>query len=408
MARASTYTWLPLDRWAEIIGLHPMHFNQFTSAYIQSQSFCGDIWYQYDWMYADKTSRESIAFAIKQAEDKISEFVGFNLIPDWELDERHRTVRPAPPELFGMAVQPRWTAKSITTNKGWIISGGIQTKELIGRGQDAVVLTDEDGDGYSETATVTVATTVTNEDEIRVYFPGESGADEWEIRPLRSVSIAGGFATIVFWAWQIPDPDLWEQMTMPTIDGDDPENYIDEVDVYRVYNDPSSMVSFLWEGIPNTCGCGDVDCAECEKYTQDGCLTVRDERLGLFTYRPADWDADTGQYQSTDWAVCSREPDSMRLWYYSGWQNTKLPRPKLQMDSYWEHAVAYYAASLLERPICGCNNAAEFVKQWMEDTARVGTDHSWQISPSQRDNTFGSKRGAIYAFQRAKDRRIAR
>lgn len=405
MSRASTYTWLPLDRWAEILGLSPLHFNQFTSEYITSQSYCGDVWYQYNWQGADKTSREEIAFTIKQAEDKLSEFVGFNLIPDWEVDERQRTKRPISPELFGGGYQPRWTAKSITADKGYIITGGIQAKELIDT--PTVVRTDEDGDGYKETVTATVVTTVTSEDEIRVYFPGEDGADEWEIRPLKKVTISGGTATIVFRSWQIPDPDVWESMTISTIDGDDDGNYITTVDVYRVYNDPSQMVQFLWEGIPNSCGCGDDECAECAKSSQYGCLSVRDERLGFFMYRPATYDEDTGQYVSACWSV-DREPESMRLWYLSGWQNKKLARPLVTMDSFWEHAVAYYAASMLERPICGCNNAAEFVKSWMEDLARVGTDHSWQITSSIQDNTFGSRRGAVYAFQRAKDKRIAK
>lgn len=406
MARANTYTWLSLDRFAEILGLHPFHFNGFTSDLIVSQSYCGDMWYQYDWMHADRTSRESIAMAIKQAEDKISEFVGFNLIPDWEVDERQRTVRPISPELFGGGYQPRWTAKSVTVDKGWIISGGLKGKTLIDDGV-AITRSDEDGDGYKEKCVVTVATTVTDVNEIRIYFPGYDGADEWEIRPLKSVEISGGIATIEFRSWQIPLPDYWESMVLAPIDADDDANYITTCDVYRVYIDPSQMVQFLWEGIPNTCGCGDGDCAECAKSSQYGCLSVRNERLGFFMYRPATWDEDTGQYLSDEWTT-SREPEILHLWYCAGWRNKKLPRSFVNMDYYWETAVAYYAASLLERPICGCNNAAEFVKSWMEDLARVGTDHSWQITSSQQDNTFGSRRGAIYAFQRAKDRRIAR
>lgn len=406
MSRASTYTWLPLDRWAEIMGIHPFHFNQLTSAMINSQSFCGDAWYQYDWAHADRTSRETIARLIKEAEDKISEFVGFNLIPDWVVDERQRTTRPITPELFSGGYQPRWTAKSITANKGWLVSGGIQSKDLVSA-NEVVVRTDEDGDGYSETVTITFPTSVTDPNELRVYYSGKDAEDEWEIRPLKKVSIVAGVATITLYSWQIVDPVYWEQMVIDLIDGDDVANYVVDVDIYRVYNDPSQMVQFLWESIPNTCGCGESECAECSKSSQYGCLSVRNERLGFLTYRPATYDSDTGQFTSAEWAVC-REPEAMRLWYYAGWQNTRLARPKVQMDPYWELAVAYYAASLLERPICGCNNAAEFVKSWMEDLARVGTDHSWQTTESQKDNTFGSRRGAIYAYQKAKDRRIAR
>jgi hypothetical protein len=405
MARANTKTWLSLGRWCQIMGINPIQFNQLYSTHVPTESYCGDAWFQYNWQKADAISREDLAYAIKQAEDKISQFVGYNLMPDWKTEEYQRTIRPISPELYSTGIQPRGTAKSITADLGYLISGGFRSSSLVIAGT-AIGISDDDGDGFSENATAIFPTTVTEEEELHAYFPSRNGDDAYEIRPLKSVSIAGGWATIVMNTWDTVDPDLQEGFTVDTLDGDAPATYVTTVDIYRVYNDPSTQVQFLWESLPDYCGCGNSGCAQCERSSQYGCLTVRDERLGWFIYRPATWNSGTGQFDSAEWSL-GREPEAMRLWYLSGWKNQTNPYTKL--DAYWETAVAYYAVALLDRPMCGCDNFKTFVSHWQEDLAYVGNQsHSFKISPSIQDNTFGTRRGAIYAFQRAKDRAIAK
>lgn len=109
MARASTLTWLSLDRWAEIVGLNPLHFNGITTL-LTPDSACNsgeDVWKQYPYQDAGKISREDLAEAIRDAENQIANYVGYNLLPDWVIDERHTTTRPAVRELFSGGLNVR-------------------------------------------------------------------------------------------------------------------------------------------------------------------------------------------------------------------------------------------------------------------------------------------------------------
>src|SRR5512147_2748073 len=168
MARSNVKTWLPLDRFFEIIGINPLNANQFASNTLFPNNTCGDVFFQYDWQHSDRVGREQIAMTIQQAEKEIAAEAGFNLMPDWTVQERLAYPSPAVPGMYGNGLNPRWMLKSVELSKGWIISGGVRTKTLIQAG-GVVVRTDDDGDGYAETVTVTVPTTITDTNEIHLY-----------------------------------------------------------------------------------------------------------------------------------------------------------------------------------------------------------------------------------------------
>ena len=405
MARAKTVTKLPLDSFAEILGINPIHFNGMYSDVTRSD--CGQPYFQFAYQDAHKIAREDLARAISTAERRIENYIGYNLIPDWN-QELRRTTRPASPELYGTALTPRLSRKSISTSKGYLISGGQRATTLITAGV-AVVRTDEDSDTYFETMTAAVTTAVADY-EIRAFYPGKSGAKEWEIRPIE-VSSTGGVATIVFKSWQLVDPDLQSQLSPDAsgIDGDAAASYLTTIDVYRVYNDPQEQVQFMWENLPGSCDCGSSTCATCAWSVQNGCLQVRDNRIGYVTYAPGTWDAASNGFLSAEFSV-GREPEKMRLWYYSGWEDLSLDCPRTEMDFYWAEAVAVYAVGLLDRAVCECTNVSNYFDYWREDLARQGKDRAFQISASQADNVFGSTRGAIFALGACtqEGRRVAR
>jgi hypothetical protein len=138
MARAKTKTWLPLDRWFELIGIHPLHANQLISnTYFPNANVaCGLNWFQYAWQNANRISREDIALAIRQAENAISNEVGYHLLPDWiPLDadygspERVLFDKPGVPELLNrVGTDIRGQFASIKLSRGWVISGGVRKK----------------------------------------------------------------------------------------------------------------------------------------------------------------------------------------------------------------------------------------------------------------------------------------
>jgi len=403
MARAETKTWLSLDRWAEIVGINPLHFNQLGSN--EFPDLCGQPWYQYDWQDADRVGRESIAMAIREAERRMAKYVGYNLLPDWH-QEVVMTPRPVSPELYGKAYHPRYSRKSVKTSRGYLISGGVKATSLIEAGA-AIVRSDADGDGYEELCTITVTTDVTD-CEIHVYYPGESGADNWEIRPIK-VSSSGGVATITFKSWQAVDPDAMEALNPSPITAETDGNYITTVDVYRVYNDPQTQATFMWENLPDTCDCGDDDCEVCAWSTQTGCLQTRNSRLGYFTFAPASWDSDSEIFTSAEYVV-AREPEKMRLYYYSGWKDQDRVCPTVEMDRELERAIAHFAATLLDRDMCACNNVQHYLDYWREDLARAGTDVVYQNTQTILGCPFGTMRGAVYAYNICNDegRKIGR
>lgn len=397
MARAETRTWLSLDRWAEIVGINPLHFNQFAS-----QSFsdlCGQPWYQFDWQDADRAGREAIAQAIRLAEERMSQYLGYNLLPDWH-DEILPYPQPVSPELFGYVYNPRYAYKSVNLSKAYVISGGVKASSLIEAGV-AIVRSDADGDTYEELCTVTVTTDVAD-CEIRLYYPGESGADEWEIRPIK-ISSAGGVATITFKSWQIPDPDKLSTLDPSPLTAETDTNYITTVDVYRVYNDPQTQALFMWEKLPDE-ECGSTATAANEWSTQEACIQIRNNRLGLAMAMPGTWDATDEQFDIAAMAL-GRDPDKVHFYYYSGWEDKQRTCPRKEMDRTLETAVAHFAATLLDRDVCACSNVQNYLDYWRTDLARIGSDEAFSNSVMVLGNPFGTMRGAVHAYNICNDER---
>lgn len=417
MARASVPTLLSLDRWAEIFGINPLSFNQLVSD-LYDVGNCGEVWYQHAWQKTDRVGREDVANAIKEAEDRLMATLGYSPLPIWIADERVKTERPARPELYAVGSQNlRGQLKSVTSRWGYVVSGGQRQKDLI---EAAIAITDAagkvfdlDGDGYKETVRFTVDISNADVDsacEIHVYYPVSNdlvdtgGMDEWEIRPIK-VSISGNTATITFKRWQVAAAKLLAILDADDLDADAEASYEGTVDVYRVWNDPQSMCSLMWEYDQDPIGCpicNGVGCPSCAFRTQNGCFHVRDERLGILAYTPATWDATNERFNRADYTIC-RDPDQMRIWYYAGYcsNNPNIDCPYTQLDPFLEKIIAEYSAGLLDRQICDCNNIERYVDWLREDLARVGSGTaSHQTSPSDLDNPFGTTRGAIKAWRK--------
>jgi len=395
MARSNIKTWLSLDRWAEIIGLNPLNFNQLASTSLFPNNVCGDVFFQYDWMHSDRIGRDTIAMAIQAAEQEIAAEAGYNLMPDWTIQERLTYPQPAVPGMYGDAMNPRWMFKSVELRKGHVISGGVRTKTLIQAGA-AVVRSDADADSFQETCTVTVATALTDTNEIRAFYPAKSGADGWELRPI-TVSISGGNAVIQFKIWQIAAANQMDAMDSPVLDAHDAASYETTVDIYRVYNDPSTQVQFMWENCSDGDCCG--SCVACQFGTQAGCFHLREARLGLAVPTPGTWDSTDQEFDFTEWSAC-REPDQTRFWYYSGFVDQNIDRPYANLANYWEYAVAYYAASKIDRPVCGCSNVNQFIEKWRVDIAFSDNAGSYVTTPEMLANRLGTSVGGIYAWKR--------
>ena len=411
-------TLLPIDRWAEIIGMDPRHFRQVTTSQTP-QTTCAKVWKQYSWQEADAVGRFDVADAIQQAERTIAQNLGYKLLPTWEIGERTRTPQPSNAELlrftqydsrgFNLAVRAKW---------GHFVEGGQESKVIEPNGS-AVVITysTEDGDTYFETAKISFATTVTDENELAVFYPGEGGADEWEVRPLHSVSISAGIATITMWKHQFVLPDLIEALDPEAVvaaDGAVQTNFLTTVDVYRRFNNPATQVTLIWDPNRLNCGCSSTNitcCPICGQGTQTGCLMPKNYEAGWLMYRPATFDEDEEEFVVAT-LDCGRNPDQLLMYYRAGLQDMSLDRPVVQMDPQWERAVAFYALALLDRDICDCAPIKGVSDRWREDLARQTAQGStFQLSDDVLNNPLpmGTTRGGLYAWNMIKerDRRLA-
>lgn len=396
MARSDIKTWLPLDEFARIIGISPLSFNQLSSSLIPNM-VCGDIFFQYSWQHSDRIGRDDIAQAIYDAEQAMAREAGFNLMPDWTAEERLPYPVPSNPSLYGTGVNVRWQLKSVEARKGYMLYGGVKAKSLIEAGA-AVVRTDLDVDGYAETCTVTVATSLTDKSEIRAFYPAKNGDDGWEIRPIK-VRFSGGNAIITFKAWQIVAANQMDAIDAQPLDADSAASYETTVDIYRVYNDPSTQVQFLWENEPySLSGCG--SCTACQLGTQAGCFHIRDQRLGFIVPSPGTYDSSSGTFTATEWSAC-REPDQVRLWYRSGYVDPSLERPYAELSEYWKTAIAYFAASKFERAVCGCSNVNQFIEKWRRDSAFSSQEEGgFTVTAEIAANRLGTSMGALYAWRK--------
>lgn len=406
------YTLLSIFRYARIMGITPLHFAGAATPGLNPQVMpidnCSKIWAKYDWQIHDQVSKMQLAESIYEAEYEISQALGYWPAPVWTSEEKQIYPRPFAKAYGGVGVDIAGKPKALRTNYGHIISGGRRGVTLLGTATTAgnsLKYLDEDGDGYYETANVTIATTLTDARYIKLYYTGHNGELEWEVRPIRSKRITGGNIVFVLDAWELISPELYE--AFPTSDGfdaidvSDVTNYEVSVDVYYEYNDttlPSSQ--FIWENdLMGICAtCGGTGCEDCTPVTQDGCLTIRKYEAGIVTPFPADYD---GGWTATTWTEC-REPENVKLWYYSG----LVANDYAQSRSYdplsleFAKAIAWLATARLDRPLCGCGNIQAISTELQTDiTLREPKGAAYFVTPDGMSCPFGTKIGEIRAWR---------
>lgn len=418
MPYAKPHTLLSVSEYARILGLDPLHFAGGFSE-LRPSPGCPDIWFQYDWQDADKVSRENIARLILEAERDIAEHLGYYPAPVWidgenNLGEQHDYPRLHRRDLTGSGQDVRFRMRSLRLNWGYVIEGGQRATTLLDA--DAAFTTlDTDGDGFDETAQFIVADQEGLDTcEVHIYFktysladnantrtdPSSTGADpSWEIRPIRT-RLIGTDLYIWCWVWDLFRPQLTEELD-PDEDGIDADvagNYVDEVEVYRIYNDPSTQAQFLW-GNDISCG-SDPTCGWSE---QTGCIRVgSDKRNGIVVPIPGTYDATAGTFENAAWEE-TYEPDVVRVWYRAGLTS---PHSNCEiLDDYWARTIAMLATARFDWPLCTCNNTnpSLMFERWQYDKSLVDTSaigKSFLASAADLGNPFGTRIGEVEAWKR--------
>lgn len=282
---------------------------------------CRDIW--------KKDQRDEIAYYLKEAQIEIEEELRFHIGQQWDTDERHAYKRP------------------IKTLWGYVVAGGVRGETTISAGEAV--------DHTSDPAVIgPVATTVTDENEIKIFFDGT----DVEIDP-SSITISGGAVTIEVPRCRMVDPSL----------ADNPDNGLDynvianfasTVDVKRVYNDTTTQATLIRRNCNHNC----------DDTQSSACVYVRQPKVGSVDVP-----------YSTSSELCGCLPEFVDLNYYSG----------VDMTRQMQDAIIRLAHSKMPRDPCACDPVREF---WRRDR------HIPDVITRERANCrFGLADGAWIAWE---------
>lgn len=396
MARCSTRTGLPLDTWAAIIGIDPWSMNNCVYPIAKSAQ-CSDVIYQFPWQ-ADHLSREEIGEAIADAEQMLANELLYWPYPKYFVGEVQQYTRPHQRQLYGFAGTPRGDLKTVQLNWKKIISGGVFNRTSLG----TIPLTnitpeDWDNDGIFEgfTAVITHASIsdITDPYELALYFTagnrhGESLNETWRIRPL-NITISGDTATFTGHRTLLIDPNLEFKVAAAKLDSTIDENFVEELECYRVFTDDSATAALPYQGVAEwktIPGC-----------TQNCTFEVKELCLGEHNNDQGRVFASFGA--PSTWPCCmDREPDRLSVNYVAG-----LPLEQGQIPDEMARIITYLSVSLLANERCGCDRSNRLLDKWRKPILRFedNNDAGAQAFASNR-TPFPNTVGGQYAWSRVK------
>jgi len=317
--------------------------------------------------------RDEVALALDNAVSKIVDVLEYYPRPVWITEEM---------------IPLRWSSpyqlQTLNTRYKHLIEFGSRGTTVISAGA-AVVYTDSDGDGVTDTATITVATSVTDSAEIQIFFRTADGApaaaDElWEIEPT-VISISGGVATITAHRSLFVRPDtIWAvPYTYDAGNLDTPHyadignagDFVTAVDVYRVYNDTTNAVQLVSDDYIDNC-----DCTAVTSTNSAAGARITNKRLGVFQVRASS-------------CGCNRSYEAVKINYRAG-----LALVRNAIDPTLAEAIIRYANTHFGQPPCALYERVK--EKWTYD--RDPEDREL-LTPDVIHNPFGIQRGAIFAWR---------
>jgi len=393
MARSDIQTLLPLDQYAQIIGVDPRHFNQVVSRAIPDSASGGKIIYQKQWMKPGRASRDEIARAIAYAEERIADIVHFWPSPKYIENEIVR-FPPGSNIQYGLQHMP-WLIPSasgtyrptVNTKFFRFIAGGKRASALI-ESEVTVTYLDIDGDGWDEIAEITLTVADTSSwttDQIAVFPPTAKTQEQQDRIRCLDVTFTGTTTITIRGqsAWFVV-PSLWEDARPGGfVDGDEPTSFLSTVNVYRVYtesNETHPPVEFGWESATYPTALE----------TLYGVLQTWQPEQGIQTFHPATWDSTAGAWALSTYGKC-RPPDLMKLSYVAGWPLTYDGR----MSEPFATAVAALATAHLVTPLTDGGESIEGIYTYWQE-------RMYKPSYAMSTNPFGLRYGDWVAWQTVK------
>lgn len=301
-----------------------------------------------------KDQRDQVAHFLGEAQAEIEQVCGYPLNARWFANEAHD---------YGF---------ELLTKQTKLLEAGIEATDTFGAGAAVNHAADPAVVGP-------VATTVTDEDEIRVYHPGTT----IEIHP-SSVTLTGVNVTI-----EIPRSRMLTEAGEADTSGVQYDDtgapagmYEQTVDVVRVYNDDTTQGVTVWSH-------GSTGCPTCSGTTGTACLTILNAEIG-------EMDVLTAEYSGGSWTTANitcycHLPDIIRVNYRAGLET---------LTNQARDAIIRLAHSKMPASPCNCD-PANYV--WARDQVMP------QAMTAERINCpFGLNEGAWIAYQFARAMKVVR
>jgi len=393
MGRASTFTGLPIDTWAAILGIDPWSFNNCRYPGPKSAQ-CSDVLYQFPYQ-ADHLAREEVAEAIADAELMLSQELLFWPYPRYIVGEVQPYPRPHQRDLYGFAGTSRGEWKTIQLNQKKIISGGVFNRTAIA-GVPVITKLDEDGDGVFETFQAVVTDvaigSITDPYELALYFVaanrhGEALDETWRVRPL-TISISGNVATFRGSRPLLINPEIEFGVVVSQLDATDDTNYVTALECWRVFTDDTATAALPYQGVAEwktIPGC-----------TQDCTFEIKELCLGEHNNDQGRVFASFGS--ASAWPFHDREPDRVNVNYVAG-----LPLIDGRIPNEMARIITYLSVSLLANEKCGCDRSNRILAKWRAPILRFEDNNDAGAQAFAGNRTpFPMTVGGNYAWQRVK------
>lgn len=368
-----------LSSYADKMGINPMHFfGGVTQGLFNLSSSCGTVWQRHTWQNDDNVSHEDLAYQLMNAERDIFALFNYPVHPQWvALDIPYPKPRNGMYNKYG-------GYKTLSLNVGYVHAAGVRKSVKVADALD-VIYTDEDGDGYKETATIDISLLDQTEwfdNYGKILVVATDYGEEFAIDSYLSIDAN----KIVARGWVMIDPEIasaFPKDDRVIIDLGKDENLIQQVDLYRVYNDPTGAVLFDW-------GNGT---------TQPGTAEILDVGAGIVRPIP---DGTTGWCTGT-------APSRVKLSVYTGYVaddywNVTADEEHAKLDPLFAETIRLLATARLERDLCGCGNVLALGKDLREDMALVSPQGNFlAVADVIQECPFGTRRGEWLAFNKVKN-----
>ncbi len=384
-----TRTLLSIDRYAEIMGINPVFFNQAAQINLPDGSTLFPhgagapnvevTWQQHSWDLRNNVSREELAYEINRAEFDISQFLGYHPAPTWTEEELVDLPNHYDPLVGKSLYDVRGDRSGVRIRMRKFIAGGRRAVAFVENA--CVTYVDSDGDGWAEIARIVVNTGTTgfNKHEYKVYLDGNHGEQIYEIRPARRKYVNGSVLTMEFDTWKFIRPEIKHahisnDLNSINIDISNSDNLVTVVDVYREYNDTSQVsAQFIYE----------------DGTTEDGHLSLKNARADFVTATP------------DDECLCCDNPRFVKLWYYSGYKCQEADNVFGDyLDPTLARAIAMLATARLSRPLAGNAKVNAHTLMLQSDMSVAGADKSYRMFHDIiYNNPFGTRYGEFLAYK---------